>query len=207
MRNKTSQYQKTTTLQVTPFARSIIQKEAIATGQTGSNIVDSLIISHYLPTVFTDIAISLYTDSIDIQEALIQIWIEAASMRYDCIDGVVKFAWEATIQTYDNPSLLTPELPHLLSLLGSLSANIKDRRYASSIADLRSQYENGFGPINSCCIYAILLKNWVDIKSYVTTYNLLQCLATIQPGWEAISFTYRDLIDKLWTVKWTDHKP
>lgn len=186
--------QKQIRLQHYQLIQSVLQDEAEITGLSDSQIIENVLLEHFLPRSYRATTIDLYMDSLSIGEALTRIWAEASDMRHGDMRELVEYARFETIRANEHPTSQSEELPHLVSLLESLSRYIHDDKDKRFLQELLKLYSTDPGPIVLCNIYDIVLRAWDAVKSHVKTYNLLQCMATMQPSWRTTPETRKELV-------------
>ena len=186
--------QKQIRLQHYHLIQRILSDEAEITGLSDSQIIENILLEHFLPQRYRATTIDLYTDCLSIGDALVRIWAEAADLRHGDMRELVEYARMETIRANTHPTTESEELPHLLSLLDSLSLYIKDDKNKRWLDQLIAMYEGDPGPIVLCNLYDILLGDWDCIKNYVKTYNLLQTMAYMQPSWITTPESRKELV-------------
>ena len=186
--------QKQIRLKNMKLIQGFLTDESDMTGHSNSQIIEDILIDHFLPLRFRSAAIDLYMDCLSIGDALVRIWSEAANLGYGDLRSLVEYAKHQTIRTnaYVDPN--DYNMPLFLSLLESLLHYIDDERDTRWLKDLIVIYGEKDGPVILSNIYQIVLNNWKDVKDYAKTYNLLQAMAQMQPGWRPEPGTRRELI-------------
>ena len=187
-----------------PLLQGILNDQAELTGMSDSQIIEESLLLRFLPSEFTDIAADLMLGKLSLGDAISRVWMIAATKQYSDMQQLVRFAERETIYTDTHPTPDSPEIPHLLSLMNSLHRYIHDEQDKIWLKDLINLIQDGYGPVVLCNIYEIILNNWDQVKGFTKTYNLLQCMATIQPVWWTTPATRMELIDILKGIKRLD---
>lgn len=186
--------QKQIRLQHYQLIQQILSDEAEITGLSDSQIIENILLRYFLPQGFRSTVIDLYKDNMSIGEALVRIWAEAANMSHGDMRELVEYARIETIRANAYPTTESEELPHLISLLDSLYQYIKDDKNKRWLKELIKMYEGDPGPIVLCNLYDIILGEWDNVIAYVKTYNLLQCMAYMQPSWRTTPESRKELV-------------